>query len=319
MLTIWSRFSCRYRQRSSISVESLNRYKSIIRDTTADLEDHLKNVNDKLQSEFYRVADLSSEDAALVRKMEEERSSAQQCLAICAELSAHISQIQPTLTANRDGRPADAAIAGVAMAEKITADGLNGCKDALSLASQQLEEHLKSIVERLMATSKKALSSPEDMANLEQLHAEWQTARLCMDVCSKANEGVTKVNVNIFENMKGEEEVAQIFASTIGKTVHAKDVYVGSKGVQFGGQASNATLQQISRDFSPRARMGLSDEGPEIAAAAAAVVDETVVDEGETLRFLGRYGKGRKLSPQLDERDLVYSPTPQGAERDNLA
>jgi hypothetical protein len=263
----------------------------MIRDTTADLQDHLDNVNEKLQSEFLRAAELSSDDAALVRQMEEERSSAQQCLVICSQLSAHINQIRPTLAANRGQHWGEARAAGVAAAEQITADGLEGCRDALGVASQRLEEHLKTVVERLMTTAKKALSSPEEAAKLEMLHAEWQTARLCIDVCSKANESVTKVNINVFDNIRGEDEVLQFFASTTNRPGQAKDIFVGPKGVQFGGQVSDATIQQISRDFSPGARMMSPEEKPQIVPPIAG--------GNGTSQFLDRYGKGYKLSPQL--------------------
>ena len=287
-------------RQSSISTESLERYKSMIRDTTADLQDHLDNVNEKLQSEFLRAAERSSGDAALVRQMEEERSSAQQCIAICSQLYAQINQIQPTLAADRSQRSADA--------RAITADGLEGCKDALGVASQRLEEHLKVVVDRLMVTAKKAMSSPEEAAKLEVLHAEWQTARLCIDVCSKANESVTKVNVNVFENIKGEEEILQFFASTTGRTVHAKDIFVGSKGVQFGGQISDVTIQQISRDFSPSARM-VPGSNPQIVAPVA--------DGNKTFQFLDRYGKGHRLSPQPATH--VQGPLHQGSDSEKAS
>jgi len=267
----------------------------MIRDTTADLQDHLENVSEKLQSEFLRAAKLSSEDAALVRQMEEERSSAQQCLVICSQLSAQINQIQPKLAANRGQHRDEARAAGVAVAEQITVDGLEGCRDALGVASQRLEEHLKTVVEQLMTTAKKALSSPEEAAKLEMLHAEWQTARLCMDVCSKANENVTKVNLNVFDNIRGEDEVLQFFASTTNRVVHAKDIFVGPRGVQFGGQISDATIQQISRDFSPGARMML----PEGESPIMPPVADGNGNGSGTSQFLDRYGKGYKLSPQL--------------------
>ncbi|KAK0724164.1 hypothetical protein B0H67DRAFT_479894 [Lasiosphaeris hirsuta] len=293
-------------QQSSLTTESLDQYKSMIQDTTTDLEDHLQNVDEKLKSTFLQAADRSGEHAVLVRQMQEERSSAQQCLVICAQLSAYISQIQPTLAANSARRSADARAAGVAVAEQITTDGLEGCKDALGIASQRLEAHLTSIVDRLMATSKKTLSSPEEAANLEILHAEWQTARLCIDLCSKANESVMKINLNVFENVKGEEEVLQFFASTTGRVVHAKDISLGAKGVQFGGQLSDATIQQISRDFSPAARMGSLGNEPEVIIPAA--------DKTETSQFLDRYGRGFKLIPNPLQGGRGISPELQ-AER----
>jgi len=297
----------RSRQQSSLTAESLDRYKSMIQNTTTDLEDRLQNVDEKLKSAFLQAAEQSSsdEDAALVRQMQEERSSTQQCLAICARLSTYIGQIQPTLAANRDQGSAETRPAGVAVAEQITTDGLEGCRSALDEASQRLVDHLNSIVEQLMTTSKRALSSPEDATHLERLHAEWQTARLCIEVCAKANESVNKINVNVFEKVKGADEVLQFFASTTGRVVHAKEISVGQKGVQFGGQLSDATIQLISRDFSPAARMMSTEGEPETATPAA--------DGSQTSQFLDRYGKGFKLSPKPAQDDEEISPrAPRG-------
>lgn len=285
-------------QQSSLAAESLDRYKSMIQDTTIDLEDHLRNVDEKLKTVFMKAAERSSseEDAALVREMQEERSSTEQCLTICARLSAYIGQIQPTLVASRGQGSPDMRPAGVAVAEQITTEGLNGCRSALDEASQKLVDHLNSIVERLMATSKKNLSSPEETTDLERLHAEWRTARLCLDVCSKANESVNKINVNIFEKINGADEVLQFFASTTGRVVHAKEISLGQKGVQFGGQLSDTTIQQISRDFSPAARMiSTEDAEPETVAPVA--------DGSQTSQFLDRYGRGFKLSPKPAQND----------------
>ncbi|KAK3389203.1 hypothetical protein B0H63DRAFT_518443 [Podospora didyma] len=115
------------------------------------------------------------------------------------------------------------------MPEQITQDGLDGCREALNVASLRLDERLKSIADRLIAKSKMALSSPEDAADLERLQAEWETARLCLNICSQANESVTKANINVFGNVNGAEEVLQFFASTTGRdseATHAVDTRI---------------------------------------------------------------------------------------------
>ncbi|KAK4034821.1 hypothetical protein C8A01DRAFT_38696 [Parachaetomium inaequale] len=286
-------------RQSSVTADGLEAYKVMIKDAKADLEDHLNSIDEKLESTFSRAAGESDEDAIQMRQMQEERSSTQQGLAICAQLSTHISRIQPLLAADRGQRSADAHAMPPDVAEHITREGLEECQDTLSNTANRLEKHLKSIMDRLMAKSKTALSSTQDAAELGRLQEEWETARLCLDICSKANENATNVTINVFENVKGDEEVLQFFASTTGKIVHAKNISLGPRGVQVGGQLSDASIQQISRDFSRTEHIAPTDTTPEMATPA---------DRASTSVFHDRYGSGFKLSSQ---DDALSSPAGQ--------
>lgn len=202
----------------------------MIEEAKADLEDHLKSIDEKLESTFSRAADESSGDATEMRQMQEERSSTQQGLEICAQLSSHIARIQPLFAADHGHNSTDARAMPPPVAKRITREGLEECQDTIGNMANRLEEHRKSIMDRLMAKSKTALSSPQDAADLERLQEEWETAKLGLDICSKANESMTKVAINVFENIKGDKEVLQFFASTTGKIVHAKDISLGARG-----------------------------------------------------------------------------------------
>ncbi|KAH6842469.1 hypothetical protein B0I37DRAFT_381990 [Chaetomium sp. MPI-CAGE-AT-0009] len=278
-------------RQTSVTAEGLEGYKLMIKDATADLEDHLKSIDEKLESTFSRAADQSDEDAIQLEiwQMQEERSSTQQGLAICAQLSAQISRIQPMLAGEHGQRSADGYARPRVLAERITREGLEECQDTLSNTAIRLEQHLKTIMDRLTAKSKTALSSPQDAAELGRLQEEWETARLCLDICFKASENATKVNINVFENIGGDEDVLQFFASTTGKIVHAKNISLGPRGVQFGGQLSDASIQQISRDFSRGERTAPTDPPPEIV---------TPEDRAGVSEFRDRYGSGFKLSSQ---------------------
>jgi sugar-specific transcriptional regulator TrmB len=294
-------------RQSSVTIEGLETYKVMIKDATADLEDHLKSIDSKLESTFSRAADESAGDATQMRQMQEERSSTQQGLAICAQLSAHIARVQPRLAADHGQGSTDARAVPPAVAERITREGLEECQDALINTANRLEKHLKSIMDRLMARSKTALSSPQAAADLERLQEEWETARLCLDICSKANENTTKVTINVFENIKGDEEVMQFFASTTGKIVHAKDISLGPRGVQFGGQLSDASIQQISRDFSRADNMAPADATPRDATPEVV----TPADAAGVAAFYDRYGSGFKLALQESQEDALSSATGQ--------
>lgn len=163
-------------RQSPVTASGLEAYKVMIKDATVDLEDHLQSIDEKLESTFSRAAGESDEDAIQMRRMQEERSSTQQGLAICAQLSAHISRLQPQLAADGGRRSDDARAKSPVVAERITREGLEECQDTLSNTAHRLEKHLKAIMDRLMAKSITALSSSQDAADLERLQEEWETA-----------------------------------------------------------------------------------------------------------------------------------------------
>ena len=293
----------RLSRQSSISAERLEEYKVLIKNATTDLEDHLNNIDEKLESAFSQAAHESGEDATEIRQMQEERLSTQQGLAICAQLFAQINRLQPILGGDRADRSAGSHAMPPVVAERITREGLDECRDALSNTANRLERHLATIVDRLMARSKAALSSPEDAAELGRLQEEWETARLSLDLCSKASVNVTKVEINVFDKINGGKEVLQFFASTTGRIVHAKDISLGDRGVQYGGQLSDASIQQISRDFGRPSQIAPTNTTLEPVTSAE--------DKAGSSMFRDRYGPGFKLRPQASQDDPLLSSAGQ--------
>ena len=72
----------------------------MITNTTTDLEEHLQEIDDKLQALSLRGLTISDEGAAERRQIQEEREITQQCLNICAQVVTHIDQLQPTVFEN---------------------------------------------------------------------------------------------------------------------------------------------------------------------------------------------------------------------------
>ncbi len=133
------------------------------------------------------------------------------------------------------------------------------------------------------------------------MQEEWETARRCLEICSKADERVVKEHINIFENFKGDEEVLQFFVSTTGTIVLAKDISVGPRGVQFGAQISDASLQQVVRDFARNNQFSTVNATPETTTAT--------VDNVSFSNFRDRYGPGFKVNEQSAQEEGRLSST----------
>ena len=103
-----------------------------MKSTTDDLEAHLQNIDEKLETIFSRTVAENPADVAELRLIKEERMSAQKCLQICAQLSDHIDQIQLG-----KGEP-------LTLPERFTTVGLEECKTSLHLVTAQLEGYMKS-------------------------------------------------------------------------------------------------------------------------------------------------------------------------------
>jgi len=87
---------------------------------------------------------LRDEVAAQRERLQEEKESTEQCLAICAKALEHIGQLQSNLSEefSRD----ITSIPGVLMSSKrATANALQECKDILTNVTVDLEEHMREI------------------------------------------------------------------------------------------------------------------------------------------------------------------------------
>lgn len=240
-------------------------------------------------------------DAAELRSLREERLSTEKCLQICAQLSSHIDQIQ--LMSDEAGS-SQASGGTEASPEWVTNEGLQECKNSLAATATKLEKHMRDVMDRLLAKSRTAISSDEDAQDLSRLRDEWETARQCLDICSRADRHL-KENVSVIEN-HGTGDSLQFMVSANGKVLHGKNQGLGWRNTQVGGYMSNESIQQLSRDLATihtshlRGGVSISKDGPTPNAG-------DVVEGETTAAFKERYGRGFTLKP-TDMPDTQTSP-----------
>jgi hypothetical protein len=279
-------------RKSSVTAESLESYKDLVKTTTDDLEGHLESINEKLESIFRRVVSESDEDASELQLIKEERLSTQKCLQICAQLSDHIDQIQVT---PQDSDITPRSINAGALPERVVNEGLQECKNSLTLASTKLERHMRDTIDRLMTKSKTVMTSKEEVADLIRLWEEWETALKCRDICSQADSHLNE-NVSIIEN-EGTGDAWQYVVSTNGKTIHGKNRGLGWRSRQVAGHLGDASLQKISRDMSSTILQSTENDSRSLGGNTSPVRDG-VVENGATSEFRDRYGPGFRLTPK---------------------
>ena len=226
----------------------------------------------------------SDSDATERRLTKEELLSTQGYLQICAQLSDHISQIQ--LTPKRSSS-SPGQINPDAFPEKVTNTSLQESKNSLIFTTAKLEWHRQDLMDRLMTKSKTAMTSKEDITELTRLRDEWETARLCVDICSKADKHLQESIGNI--NATG--DAVQFMVSTDGKTVHGKNREPGLRTRQVGGLLSDVSLQQLSWDITSVSIQNTGNKGPPSRGETQSVLN-CGVENGPSSDFHERYGRG---------------------------
>lgn len=131
---------CLHSRKSAITAESIQNYNELLNTAKAGFKDHLERMDEKLELIIGQNIDGSELDTSEVRRIKEECLSTGKCLQIYAQLSEHISQVQ--ITAQRS---ATTGVAGdlSSIPERITNEGLQGCKESLACMAEQLASHEK--------------------------------------------------------------------------------------------------------------------------------------------------------------------------------
>lgn len=285
----------------------------MIKTAIDDLEAHLLTIDEKIATIFARTVAESDSDAAELRSIQEERLSTQKCLQICAQLSDHINQIQIRPTERSHSSPG--SVDSEPFSERVTNDGLEGCRERLRHTTTTLERHMQLLMDRLMTKSKTTMTSEDEVADLARLREEWNTTRQCLHICSEAENRI-KENVSLIDNYAKGDETVQFLVSTSDKTIHGKNRGFGWRLRQVGGHLSDESLQQLSRDISSISNTTARKESPTSRGSTSPVADDAV-EKGSNSGFRECHGRGVKLMPKstsqpTEESELDGSPKGQG-------
>jgi hypothetical protein len=240
----------------------------------------------------------SASDTAELRLIKEERTSAQKCLQICAQLSDHIDQIQLTPELP-DTLP-----------RRLTTEGLQECKNSLNLTTTKLESYMKDRIDRLVTKSRTAMTSEEDFADLVRLQEEWETTRQSREIFAKA-EMHLKENITTIDNYATGDAI-QFMVSTDGNIVHGKNRGLGWRTRQVGGHLSDLSVQQISRDMSGVRFQQNENDAPSSRGNTISVPDDGIENKPGS-EFKERYGPGFKLTPRTTaDTHMPSTPSAEG-------
>lgn len=256
----------------------------MIANTSSDLKEHMQELDERLQA-ISQGAQAFDVDDLKQQRIKEERESAQSCLDICIQVSAHIDDVQQNAFVNIAGTSAsnqDSAAESkkFTQAEAVTNNTLNHCKLGLAQTTSELREQLHRINDQMRGSLQLHAPSGEQAAEQERIKEELRSVEQSLKICSEAAEKALPDRIHVFEDVSMGDDGDQIIVATFGDLISAKRVTVGSRSRQFLGQMSDASLQQLSQKIG---------HGP----------FEVDIDQstGTNSPFEGRYGTGRPLNP----------------------
>ena len=275
-----------HRRTSAITSNFLKEFKDIIANTTSDLNEHLQDIDTKLQALSLQGPTISDEDVTEQRRIQEEKQSAEQCLSICAAVSAHIEQFQSSNVFEDIASPPDSHRATLNprknpdSAQLFTIGSLKACRETMDSSTTWLRKHLQDLDSKLAALRARPKQiSTAQAAEQERIQEEIESVKQCLTICANASELAQQERVNIFEDVSMADDGHQVIVSTLGDLILARRVTAGARSMQLMGQMSDDSLQQLSQNF-----------------GQASQEKRAKLDAGS--EFTERYGEGWKLNPR---------------------
>jgi DNA repair exonuclease SbcCD ATPase subunit len=271
-----------HRRTAAITANVLKEYKEMISNTTADLEEHLENIDNRLRTISVQGTGISDGDTAERQQIQEERNSTQQCLDICNKVLIQLDQAQPNAFIDFSSTyhpPAVTTLGGLTSAQQLTANTFRACREKLIDTTTYLERQLQDINNRLKRFSMLPTNiSDKQAAEQERLQEERDAIKQGLNICAEASRQANHEHNNVYEDISLIDDSQQVIISTIGALITARRVSGGSRSIQVFGQMSDESFQLLSRNIGT----------------------EKVIERqpGVGPEFEGRYGMGVKLSGQ---------------------
>jgi hypothetical protein len=206
----------------------------------------LREIKDRLQSGITEGQTDSESDTAELQRMEEERDSTQQCLKICAEVSAHIEEIARSNLPTAIMSPAS-SLGEPRLPWLITAEAFNSAQRDFISSTLRLQRYLLSINTQAQTTPHH-LPPPLVQQNIRQqsLEDEVESITDSLSLCDKAAEQENEIRRNIYEDISVGDDSQQAILS-LKDLISAKRITAGSRSTQILGQVPATSIPDFAQ------------------------------------------------------------------------
>lgn len=108
--------------------------------------------------------------------------------------------------------------------------------------TSQLEEYFQDI--------NRHMTSNEQVAHVKKLREKINSMKQCLASCAQASQQAEQDRTHVFEDISIAENGDQLIVVPLGELIEARRITAGAGSKQWIGQMSDASLQQILRDYS---------------------------------------------------------------------
>lgn len=237
----------------------------MIDDTKHDLENHLRDINSKLQSLASRDRELSNVVTTELERVENEKDSVERGLEICSQFLAQMNAMRfQTLPAQSTSEGTAGTISphDLTLADTITLTALKACSAKLSETMAQLRTHKETAEERLQAdiTEPSQDLEPNSELSIQRMQAEVESTNQRLEFCERASAWASSGRVHVVEDITVGDNSQQVCISTLGDLFKIKGANAGDGSIQFIGSTSETALLEIMRAASKRQQKHVQDD-----------------------------------------------------------
>lgn len=280
---------------AAITPKALESYRNMMSDTSQDLQQHLQDINEKIQVLSCGQAEGYDQDSHEWQAILEEKKCTQQGLEICAQLSAQIEELEPMMEAGpQSTNPPEA--------RGYVKSGLGATKASIQAMVSQLHSHGDAIERRVRKMASSKPLSKETSEELERLQATKDSIHQCIQVVSDANDGAAEIERhNLFEDITLADNSYSFTVSTVGDLVTAKRINLTGRSYNVGGQITDDGFQKAIEAFTREGIRPASNTRQEVTAPK-----QTEQEVSTRSGFQNRHGRGVPLTsttqPPLSSR-----------------
>lgn len=229
----------------------LNEYKDMIHDTKHDLERHLAQISQKLESLAQRDQKRNLDADANVQRMKNEKSSTERCIEYCNGLLGQINAASFQVVGEAEPLPGQSTEAlsispqNMAYPDAFTLALFKGLSTRISEALNHLTDHRQAELQKSSAQDPQSVNE----ANLdrERLQGEASSIQQRLAFFEGASDRASQAKVHVLEDISVGENGSQVCISTLGDLFNVKTAKAGDGSFQFFGSTSEAGLSEILR------------------------------------------------------------------------
>ncbi|KAH8892569.1 hypothetical protein GQ53DRAFT_822772 [Thozetella sp. PMI_491] len=231
------------------TMKMLRDHHDLIESTTSDLTHHLEDINQRLVTLTTQPRADTVDIPVEIRRMTEERDSAQICLEICTKVSTYIQDIRFRPIRSETPPIVSPTLTGLSSQdlttpEVITLSALKGCTDTVAAAASDIKKYAKDTVGRLQEEAVEGheqVTASDHQAEVERLEGERESLEQRLAFCTDAS-----IREHVVEDLSIGDEGQQMVIST--KDFHVlrlKNLSAGKKAVQLIAVTSDESFRHL--------------------------------------------------------------------------